>query len=369
VTSRREPETIKAYHRRKLATGVSSSVFVFLLLASLVVSGLSRTFGRVAEGLSAHPIGALIVFTVMIGGLYLLVTFPFHYYSGYVLEHRYGLSGQSLGHWMLEQAKGLAISLPLGLGAVLLAYVTLERFGMFWWIPAGIVAAAVSVILAQLAPLVILPIFYRLRPLEETHPLRVRIESLCREAGITIQGIVTFDLSTHTRKANAAFTGIGPSRRILLGDTLLAEFTEEEISTVVAHELGHAVGRHLVRGIATGVVLSFVVLALSTFAYGWSLRQMGFAGLTDLAALPLLALWIALLSTAVSPLGHLQSRSYERQADRYAVRATGNKQAYLEALRKLQVTNLADPAPHPLVEALLYSHPSMAKRIAMVEAL
>ena len=285
-----------------------------------------------------------------------------------MLEHRYGLSNQTLGRWTWERAKGLAIGLPLGLGAILLVYWTLETFGMLWWLPAGVAFALVSVILARLAPLVIIPLFYRLTPLE-SGALKDRLEVLCRNAGVAIRGIMAFNLSKNTRKANAAFTGMGASRRILLGDTLLENFTEEEIETVVAHELGHSVHRHVPRGIATGVLLSLGGLAGSAFLYRWSLETMGFSGLTDLAALPLLALWISLIASITAPLGNLQSRRHEREADRYAVHATGKKAAFIGALRKLQHSNLADPAPHPLVEVLFYSHPPMAKRIAMAEAL
>jgi STE24 endopeptidase len=368
VTSGREGDRIKSYHRRKLGTGVFSSVFVFLLLWLLPASGLSGVLAEFSRGVSDHPAGALVVFALLVGGLQTLVSLPFGFYSGYVLEHRYSLSTQTLGRWTWEHAKALAVGLPLGLGAVLLVYWTLATFGMLWWLPAGAAFALVSIILARLSPLIILPLFYRLRPLE-SNPLRTRIEDLCANAGLAIRDIMTFNLSKNTRKANAAFTGIGRSRRVLLGDTLLEGFTDDEITTVVAHELGHNVHRHIVRGIVTGVGLSFGTLALAALLYGWSLERMGFSGLTDLAALPLLALWIALVGSVTSPLGHLQSRHHERQADRYAVRATGNKEAFVAALRKLQVTNLADPAPHPLVEALFYSHPPMAKRIAMVESL
>jgi len=368
VTSRRGPGTIKSYHRSKLATGVLSSVFVFLLLTVLVTSGLSRELADVARTVSSHQIGALIVFALMLGGLQGVLTLPFGFWSGYVLEHRYGLSSQSLGRWAWERAKGAAVGLPLGLGAAVIVYASLERFSMLWWLPAGAAFALLSVVLARLAPVVLLPIFYRLTPLEQG-PLRDRVEALCRTAGLTVRGVLRFDLSKNTHKANAAFTGIGRSRRVLLGDTLLEGFTEEEIETVVAHELGHAVHGHIARGMMTGIALSLVTLAVSSVLYRWSLEAMGFARLTDLAALPLLVLWIALLATVTSPLGHLQTRSHERQADRYAVRMTGKKDAFVAALRKLQTLNLADPEPHPVVEALFYSHPPMAKRIALVEAL
>jgi len=231
----------------------------------------------------------------------------------------------------------------------------------------GIAVTLLTVVLARLAPVLIMPLFYRFTPIGEGS-LKERILRLCVDAGVRIDGIFSFNLSKNTRKANAAFTGIGRSRRIILGDTLVRDFSEEEIETVFAHELGHYRFGHIRKGIAAGTLLTFTGLFAASLLYAWSLTLFGYASPADLGALPMLAVWLSLFGLVTSPLGNLLSRRHEREADRYAVASTGKREAFVSALRKLGAMNLADPDPHPLVEFLFYSHPPITKRIRAVEA-
>jgi len=308
----------------------------------------------------------LLLFTLVIGLMQTAVTVPGGFYSGYVIERRFQLSNQTFGGWAWEKSKGMLVSLPLMMGLVAVVYYCLERYGALWWLPVSVVVSVVSVILARLAPVLIMPLFYRFTPLPEGS-LRQRIERLCVNAKVRFEGVFSFNLSKNTRKANAGFTGIGKARRIVLGDTLITEFTDDEIETVFAHELGHYVHRHIIIGIATGTVSTFAGLFVTSLLYDWSREAFGFASRTDIAALPLLALWLSILGLVGGPVGNILSRRHERQADAYAVRTTGNRTAFLSALRKLSTTNLADPDPHPLVEFLFYSHPSIGKRLRSVE--
>jgi STE24 endopeptidase len=221
-------------------------------------------------------------------------------------------------------------------------------------------------VLVRIAPVLIMPLFYRFTPLVDG-TLKERILRLCESAGVRVEGIFSFNLSKNTRKANAAFTGIGRSRRIILGDTLVRNFSEEEIETVFAHELGHYRFGHIRAGIVTGTLSTFAGLYIASRLYEWSAAALHFPSMTDLAALPLLAIWLSLFGLLTSPLGNMISRHHERQADAYAVHTTGKRDAFVAALRKLSDMNLADPAPHPLVEFLFYSHPPIAKRIRALE--
>ena len=187
------------------------------------------------------------------------------------------------------------------------------------------------------------------------------------DAGIHVEGIFSFDLSRNTRKANAAFTGIGRSRRIILGDTLVGNFSEEEIETVFAHELGHYRFGHIRTGMMTGTVSTFAGLYVAARLYDLSVAAFGLSSPTNLGALPLLAIWLSLFGLVTAPIGNMISRRHERQADAYAVRTTGKRDAFASALRKLGAMNLADPAPHPLVEFMFYSHPPLEKRIRALE--
>jgi STE24 endopeptidase len=224
----------------------------------------------------------------------------------------------------------------------------------------------VSILLARIAPVLFMPLFYRFDPLPDG-PLKERIAKLCAAAGLKFEGIFTFNLSKNTKKANAGFTGIGKSRRIILGDTLVQDFSEEEIETVFAHELGHYKHRHITIGIVNGILSTFVGLYLTSRLYAWSVAAFAFDSITSLEALPLLAIWLGLFGLVTSPISNMISRRHERQADAYAVAVTKNGPAFAAALRRLADTNLADPEPHPLVEFLFYRHPSISKRIQLLE--
>jgi STE24 endopeptidase len=311
---------------------------------------------------------ALLLFSFALGLIQSTVTLPLGFYSGYYIEHRYNLSNQSIGGWAWEHLKGVLVSLPIVVGVLLFLYYCLTTYGPLWWIPVSIGLTFLSVVLARIAPVIILPLFYKLTPLEDA-TLKERILNLCASTGIKIEGIFSFNLSKNTKKANAAFTGIGKAKRIILGDTLIKEFSEDEIETVFAHELGHYKHHHIRIGIIISIISTFLGLYITSRCYSWSVNVLGFSSITDLAALPSLALWLSIFGLVSSPLGNMISRRHERQADTYAIQKTRRKEAFISALRKLASMNLADPEPHPLVEFLFYSHPSIAKRIRMIDAI
>lgn len=363
-----EPATAKAYNKVKLLIGVASSALSFLFLLTFVLSGYSRMLEQTVTRLFTQPYVALVAFVFATGLVQSAITLPFGFYSGYIVEHRYNLSTQTPGKWIWERLKGLLVAVPLATAVLVVLYYCLANYGDLWWLPVGTALTLFSILLARLAPILIFPLFYKFTPIEDG-TLRQRILALSKEAGLQIEGIYAFNMSKNTRKANAGFAGIGRSKRIILGDTLLKEFTEDEITTVFAHELGHYKHRHIVRGIVAGTVSTFAGLFLTSHLYGWSVQALGFAAITDLAALPLLALWLTLYGLVTSPIGNMFSRRHERQADAYAVQTTRNTAAFVSALRKLSRTNLADPDPHPAVEFLFYSHPSIGRRVRAVEAM
>jgi STE24 endopeptidase len=358
----------KTYNRIKLLSGFSAWVLSFGLLLWLVTSNLSRELKMWANSLTSNDYIALIIFVFGVGLVQTLLTLPIGFYSGYHIEHRYGLSNQSLGRWAWERLKGSLVSLPLVLILLLLLYYCLDVYGKLWWVPAGIAFTFFSIVLARVVPVLIMPLFYKFIPVEDGS-LRNRLVNHCTDAGLRIEGVFSFNLSKNTKKANAGFTGIGKSKRIILGDTLVQHFSEEEIETVFAHEVGHYKHRHIVKGIVVGVLSTFIGLGITAQLYEWSLAEFGFPGITDLAALPLLALWLSVYGLVTTPIGNILSRKHERQADSYAVEKTGNKKAFISALRKLAGMNLADVEPHPLIEFLFYSHPSITKRIRTVESI
>ncbi len=162
---------------------------------------------------------------------------------------------------------------------------------------------------------------------------------------------------------------LGKTKRIILGDTLLDNFSDDEIETVIAHELGHYKKKHIVKNIIFGTVTSFLTLFIIAYLYKNSLAWFDFTSITQIAALPLLALWSMLIGIIQTPLGNILSRKYEYQADEYAVKETGNGDVFIATLEKLNEQNLGDKEPHPFVEWFFYSHPSIKNRISAISSL
>jgi STE24 endopeptidase len=295
-----------------------------------------------------------------------VVSFPLSFYSGFILEHRYHLSNQTFLQWLWEHTKAMLVSVPIAVPLALLFYFFLHTYQELWWLPVATSMFIVSIALSKIAPVFIMPLFYKFTPLEN-ETLKERILLLCKNTKMNITGIFTFNLSKTTKKANAGFTGIGKSKRIILGDTLMQHFSNDEIETVFAHELGHYVHGHIWKNILVGTMSIFLGLLITSRLYSLSLGWFGFSAVDQLAALPLLVLWLGVYSLATSPLSNMLSRKYEYEADRYAINKTGNAPAFTSTMKKLAEMNLADTAPHPLVEFLFYSHPSIEKRIRAAE--
>jgi len=308
-------------------------------------------------------------FGLIFGGLYLVINLPLSYYSGFVLPHRFGQSNQTLKDWISDQIKGSALSAILGGLVIEIIYAVLRAYPETWWLWAAGILLLLTVILANLAPILLLPLFYKIVPLgEEYSDLAKRLTRLAEKAGTKVRGVYQFDLSRKTNSANAALTGLGNTRRIILGDTLLKEFSEDEIETVLAHELGHHVHKDIPVGIVIDSLITLLGLWLANLGLQWGVRALGFEGVWDVAAMPLFALVMGAFGLVTMPLTNGYSRWRERRADEYALQSTGKGQAYASAMARLANQNLAEADPEPWVEWLLYSHPALGKRLKMAQS-
>jgi Zn-dependent protease with chaperone function len=307
-------------------------------------------------------------FAVVFGGLFLLLNLPLSYYDGFVLPHRFDLSTQSLRGWVTDQVKMALLGGALGLFMLEVIYSVLRAYPETWWIYAAGILLLLNVVLASLAPVLFFPIFYKFIPLgEEYAEIQERLIRLFESAGRRVRGVYQFDMSSRTKAANAALVGLGNTRRIILGDTLLKEFTPDEIETVLAHELAHHVHKDLPLGILVEGAITVIGLYLASLGLRSGTATLGFEGVADIAALPLLILVMSAYGLLTMPLTNGYSRWREREADAYALSVTGNGGAYASALARLANQNLADADPQPWEEFLLYSHPALSKRIAMAE--
>jgi STE24 endopeptidase len=332
-----------------------------------LVMGWSVALRSWVMTISSAPAIALALYTVGFAIPYMVINLPLSYTSGFALPHRFGQSNQSFWHWVGDQVKGLAISALLGMATLEIVYWLLRAAPQMWWLYAGGVMLLFTVVLSSLAPVLILPLFFKFTPLEDDD-LSQRLIRLAERAGTRVRGVFRFDMSTRTKGANAALTGLGNTRRIVLGDTLLDEFTADEIETVLAHELGHHVHKDIPLGIVINSALTLLTFWVGALALRWGVNAFGLAGISDPAGLPLLALVGGLLSLIAMPLGNAYSRWRERLADRYALESTRKPTAFADAMTRLANQNLADADPARWVVILLYSHPPIRERLAAAEA-
>ena len=363
------------YHRLKRQASVASLVWTLALLAGLLGTGASLSLRNLAERTASVLGGSgswqasltVVLYVVLLSALAEAGSFPFAIYSDFLLERRYGLSNERLSGWLIDQGKSFVLGLVLGCGGAAILYALIRYSPNSWWLPAGAVFALVVIGLANVAPVLLLPLFYRVKPLDR-ESLRTRLLSLAERAGARVLGAYEWGLSDKTKKANAALAGIGATRRILVSDTMLAEYSDEEIEVVLAHELAHHVHGDIWKGILFQCVLILAgfylgARVLDGLAAGFSLR-----GVADIAGLPLLLLAAGGLSLVMLPLAHALSRGFERNADQFALALTRNPGAFISAMRRLAAQNLAEERPSTLVQWLFHSHPPVHERIAVAQA-
>jgi STE24 endopeptidase len=348
------------YHRLHRRASILSACTAAIFLILLLTTGTSAALRDAVD--TGSPWLTLVAFVVILAVIWELLELPVAFYKGVVLERRYGLSTQPVSGWWIDQGKAAAVGMVLIVGGATLVAALLRWSPDRWWIAAAASFALVLVVLAQLAPIVLLPLFYHFKPLERAE-LAQRLEALAVRAGARVLGVFEWSLKDRTRKANAVLAGIGRTRRILLSDTLLAAHSDDEIEVVLAHELGH----HVHGDIWSALAFETGLMTLGFFAADRLLTSFagsfGLAGKSDVAALPLLMLAMGAVSVVLMPVFNALSRAHERRADRYALQMTGNVAAFVSAMKRLGAQNLAEEEPSRVVELLFYTHPPMAARI------
>lgn len=340
-------------------------LFVGLIFA--LVSGLSVWLRDVVLSITPDPFLSTLLYTVIGALAYLVVFFPVSFYSGYILPHRYETSNQNFLGWLSDMVKAGALTLVFMVVVIEVMYFLLRTTPEWWWLISAGFLILVGVVIAALAPILILPLFYHIEPLKDPE-LVERLMRLAANANTRINGVYTMVMSDRTSSANAAFMGLGRSKRIVLGDTLYATFTADEIETIMAHELAHQVNNDIVWGIVVQSAILFVAFFVANLAMQAGVALFGFNGIADLAGMPLLGLVLAAVTFFTLPITNAYSRWREEKADRYALETTRNPEAFIGAFEKLANQNLAETEPEPWVEILLSDHPSIAKRVAMGNA-
>ncbi len=364
-TKRKSAELSKRYSLQKYILtllGLTITI-IYLLFMGFFGSNILKHLISFAT-INEYLLIAIYIFLFIV--IIDVITIPLSFYRGFVLEHMYGLSNQKISGWLKDELKKFLISLPLVIVMVEILYIFLRNFPDSWWIFVTMIWIFFSVIMAKLAPVLIFPLFYKSVPLENKE-LKEGLESLAKGTGINIQGVYKIDLSKNTKKANAALAGMGSTRRVLLGDTLLDSYSPAEIKSVFAHELGHHVYQHIWKMLAIGTVSGFFGFAVCHLVLTKVVVVFGYQNIHDIAAFPVVCMALAVSGFILLPMQNAISRRFERACDKYAIEKTNDPEAFISTMEKLAEQNLADRAPNRVVELLFYSHPPISKRIEMAK--
>lgn len=354
------------YRKDNLTTSIVSYIISVIFLILLLQLNISKNFvGMVNDVVHFRPLFILVYFAALYV-VYSIISFPFSYVKGYTIEHKYGFSTQNFRAWFIDWIKSFFVSFILGVIVFEAVYLITNISPNLWWLWLSLMMILFSVILANLFPILILPLFYKTSPIENEE-LRNRIEELCNRVKISIQGIFSINLSSKSTKANAAVTGLGNTKRILLGDTLITDYTEDEIMSVLAHEITHYKEHHI-----WWLIIWQSLITLATFYIFYRIHPIfytlaGFEKISEIAAFPLFAIIFVVLSFLLKPLPSSISRYYERRADCGALSLTQDQESFISLMAKFCNKHLTIAYPHPLIEWYKYSHPSPGNRIKFAE--
>jgi Zn-dependent protease with chaperone function len=355
----------RRYHRLKRRASLLSLAWSTALLGGLLVTGWTAALRDASARIGpAMPAAAYVLLLLLLNEI---VALPLSFYTGLALERRYELSNESVGAWLLDRLKAFAIVLIVGAASASFVYRLIRVWPDGWWLPAGIAFTVLMIGVTNVAPVLLLPLFYSVQPLRR-EALRSRLLVLAERAGARVFGVYELGLGVKTKKANAALAGLGSTRRILVSDTMLAEYSDDEIEVVLAHELGHHVHGDLWKAMAfeSALLVGGCYLAARTLTA--LVAPAGLHDAADVAGLPLLLLAAGALSVAMVPVANAVSRRLERRADRFALGLTRNPAAFVSAMRRLGVQNLAEERPSKTVQWLFYTHPPIHERIAAAQA-
>lgn len=358
----------RRYNRVKRWLGVSDFVLGLVLLVALLVTGWSNSLRDLAYRAAFQNYTlAVFLYVLMLMTAGKLLGLGLEYY-GFRLERRFQLSNQRLRSWVWDEFKAFLVGLVIATIFAELLYFILRQAPQYWWFIAWATFLMLFVLMAQLAPIVLFPIFYKFEPLKNEE-LKARLVRLSEQAGTQVRGVYQWKLSEKSKKANAALTGLGATRRIILADTLLDNYSADEIEAVLAHELGHHVHRHILKSIAVQAGITLIGFWAANWILHYTVDRMHmFETLSDFANLPLLALVSIVLSLLVLPALNAYSRYNERQADRYAFCSIPKVDPFISSMNKLAQQNLAERSPSKWVEWFFHSHPAISRRVAAAEA-
>lgn len=356
----------KQYSNIKYSLDIAGIIYSLILIYLFLKSGLSQCL---ASSLSTYaPKFLCVALYILVASLgYYVLNLPLNFYQSHILEHRFALSTQTLGDWFKDQLKAGAVSYAISLILIGAFYFILNLNPDNWWLGVSVFWTFFSIVMARIMPIVIIPLFFKYKKLSDEN-LRSRIMKLADKMKVRILDCFEIDFSRKTLKANAAFVGVGNTRRVILADTLKDKYSYDEIEVILAHEFSHYKLKHLLKLVVVNSLVTFAVFYLIFRTNIWILNLFGLPSLNDLAALPVVLIYFILFGIITQPIEAFISRSFERSADSLALETTGLKDAFISSMDKLARQNLADRSPHPVIKFFFFDHPPIDERIKMAES-
>jgi STE24 endopeptidase len=350
-------------HRIALINIFLTPIVLFLFL----ILGIPTYAKGIVKPVSPNSYINLIVFTAIMGILYYIVMLPLEYYSSFSLEHRFSLSNQTFKDWLKREFKKGIISFIIAIPITMVLYAFLRHWPLTWWFWTALFWFFISIILAKFAPIVIVPLFYKYSHIKNPE-IQKRISGLVAKAGFKVSGVYELNISKDTKKANAALLGLGRQKRIVLCDTLIKNFTDEEIESVMAHELGHHKMNHIWKLAITSGFFTFLAFFIANIFFIKLSNILGYETLHSYESLILIAFILSVVNIPLLPLQNAFSRRLERNADIFAFKLTGNIDAFISTMKRIGEQNLSDTNPAGFYEIMLYDHPPIARRIKIAES-
>ena len=358
----------RQYSTIKYSLSIIELVFILLLLFVFLAFGFSSFLAKGLKVLVPGDFLALGLYLFIIYAVYYILSFPLNFYHNFILEHQFQLTRQSVKDWFFDQFKAGALYYAISLILLEVFFVSVKNQPRDWWWIISIFWIFSSLVLAKLAPVLIIPLFFKYKKLSDEE-LRQRIIKLSRKMKLPILDVYQIDLSRKTAKGNAALVGFGNTRRVILGDTLKNKYTPEEIEVILAHEFAHQKSAHLFKLIIAGALSTTICFFLIYKTSFHVLGLFGLEGLDDIAALPVTFIYLALSGMIFKPWENFLSRKFENDADKIAIASTGLKDAFISTMDKLAAQNLADRNPNPWVKMFFFDHPPIDERIKLARLL
>jgi len=357
-----DSRSAKQYSSIKYSLAVFETAYQIAFLLIFLVSGLSKNLAAGLLNFTANSFFNVTAYLFIASLAYYMASFPLSFYRSYILEHKFCLSNQKIGNWLFDELKSALVSYVIALILVEAFYYVLRRNQESWWLVISVFWILFSLILAKLTPLIIIPLFFKYKKLSDDN-LKARIMSLADKMKIKILDCFEIDFSKKTLKANAAFLGLGATKRVILADTLKDKYSYDEIEVILAHEFAHYKLSHLLKLISVNSLIILTSFYLISKTSGYSLRLFGLSSLTDIAALPVIIIYFVLFAALTQPFANFISRKLETNADIMVLGVTGLKDAFISMMEKLAAQNLADINPHPVIKFFFFDHPPANERI------